>query len=381
MRLPTRFALLYAALFGAVGVAQPFLPAYLAALGVTAQGIAALLAAASAVRLLAGPLAGRVADATGDPRGVLLASAAIATLTATAYGLAAGFWALLAVAVLHGIVSAPLIPMSDMLTLRVARREGFDYGRVRAAGSVAFILCTVAAGWAVQLAGIGIVVWLIAGGMALVALCALLLPRERVEARSGRAGFAAVLRLPGFRRLLLLSALIQGSHALYYGFGALHWQSLGLSPALIGLLWGEGVVLEVILFVFGAPLVARLGPRGLSLLAAAAGVLRWSITAVTGWLPALVLAQALHGLTFGAQHLAAMRLLAGGVPAPLAATAQTLHASLGVGLASGVLTLLCGPLYAWLGGGAFWAMAALCAAAVPAALGVRAGAAAGRPTP
>jgi PPP family 3-phenylpropionic acid transporter len=34
----------------------------------------------------------------------------------------------------------------------------------------------------------------------------------------------------------------------------------------------------------------------------------------------------------------------------------------------GVLTLLCGPLYAAYGGGGFWAMAALCAMAVPAVL-------------
>ncbi|MBX6376178.1 MAG: hypothetical protein IRZ13_18365, partial [Acetobacteraceae bacterium] len=53
------------------------------------------------------------------------------------------------------------------------------------------------------------------------------------------------------------------------------------------------------------------------------------------------------------------------------ATAQTLHASLGVGLASGVLMLASGPLYAALGGAAFWAMAGLCAAAVPVAWRLR----------
>jgi PPP family 3-phenylpropionic acid transporter len=38
----------------------------------------------------------------------------------------------------------------------------------------------------------------------------------------------------------------------------------------------------------------------------------------------------------------------------------------------GVLTLLSGPLYARFGGDGFWAMAALCAAALPVALGLRA---------
>jgi PPP family 3-phenylpropionic acid transporter len=99
-------------------------------------------------------------------------------------------------------------------------------------------------------------------------------------------------------------------------------------------------------------------------------VLRWAVTAETTWLPALAGAQLLHALTFGAMHLGAMRVL-GGMPPAQAATAQTLHASLGVGLASGLLTLGSGPLYAAFGGAGFWAMAGLCALALPLAMLLR----------
>jgi PPP family 3-phenylpropionic acid transporter len=130
-------------------------------------------------------------------------------------------------------------------------------------------------------------------------------------------------------------------------------------------------VVEVLLFLWGGPLAARLGPARLAALAAGAGVVRWGVTAETTWLPALAAVQVLHSITFGAQHLGAMRVLAG-MPAGQAATAQTLHSSLGTGLAMGVLTLLSGPLYARLGGDGFWAMAGLCAAALPVVLGLRA---------
>jgi PPP family 3-phenylpropionic acid transporter len=124
------------------------------------------------------------------------------------------------------------------------------------------------------------------------------------------------------------------------------------------------VVAEVALFLWGKPIADRLGAAGLAALAAAAGLLRWGVTAETSWLPALAAVQLLHAVTFGAQHLAAMRVL-GGMPSAQAATAQTLHASLGVGLASGLLTYASGPLYAAWGGQGFWAMAALCALALP----------------
>ncbi|GGG42871.1 MFS transporter [Caldovatus sediminis] len=376
----SRFAALYAAQFGAVGVMLPFLPLVLAEAGLAAAEVAAVLAAGAAVRLVAGPLGGRAADALGDARLMLAAGAAAAAVTACGFGLAAGFAALLAVNVLHSAAMAPVIPLTDALALGAARREaagrrGFDYGRVRAAGSASFILAATLAGWVAERLGLVSVVWLFAAALAASALLGARLPAPagggaRDRARGG-AGFRAPLRLPAFRLLLLLSALIQGSHALYYGFGSIHWAAAGHSATVIGLLWAEGVVAEVALFLWGRRLADRLGPVGLSLLAAGAGALRWAVTAETTALPALAAVQLLHAATFGAQHLAAMGVLMRVVPPPMAATAQTLHASLGVGLASGALTLASGPLYAALGGAAFWAMAGLCAAAVPVAWRLR----------
>jgi MFS transporter, PPP family, 3-phenylpropionic acid transporter len=370
--VPARFALLFAAQFAAIGAMMPFLPVVLQAKGLSAEQVSAVLAAGSAVRLLAAPAIGRGADGLGDPRRVLVLAAAVAGCTACGYALApGGFAPLLLVALLHSLFLAPVVPLSDALWLGASRRLSFDYGRVRSAGSAAYILGAVAAGQAVALAGPASAVWLYAGGLLLAALAARSLPAEPRAGGRGRAGFAAPFRDASFRWLLPLSALIQGSHALYYGFSTIHWTAAGLSPAVIGLLWAEGVVVEVLMFLWSAPLVARLGPAGLALLAAGAGVVRWAVTAETTWLPALAAVQVLHALTFGAQHLGAMRVLAT-LPPGQAATAQTLHSSLGTGLAMGVLTLLSGTLYDRLGGGGFWAMAGLCAAALPVALGLRA---------
>ncbi|MFC7475328.1 MFS transporter [Dankookia sp. GCM10030260] len=369
MSPPSRFALLFAAQFAAVGVLMPFLPAVLRDHGLTAQQIALVLATGSAVRLLAAPAVGRGADGFGDARTILVLAAALAACTVCGFALAQGFAALLLVAALHAMVNAPVVPLSDALCLGAARERRFDYGRVRSAGSLAFILAAVAAGQAVEWLGVTSIVWLAAGCLGLTALAARGLPAERAAAR-GRGGFMAPFAVPAFRRILPLSALIQGSHALYYGFGTLHWQAAGLSPGVIGLLWAEGVVAEVALFLWGKPLVERLGASGLAALAAGAGVIRWGVTAETVWLPALATVQLLHAVTFGAQHLAAMRVL-GGMPPAQAATAQTLHASIGVGLASGLLTFASGPLYAAWGAQGFWAMAGLCALALPLAFRLR----------
>ncbi|MGG5888599.1 MFS transporter [Falsiroseomonas sp. HC035] len=378
MNAATRFALLYSAQFVAVGITLPFLPAVLTARGMSPQEVGVLLATASAVRLVAGPLGGRLADALGDARLVLAVGAGLATLVASGLLLPAGFLLLLLVMALHSAAFAPVVPLTDALAVTASRGAdgqrtgGFDYARVRAAGSIAFMLAAIACGQAVALFGIDAAVWLLIAGLGATSLAALALPP--VVPRAGRvvsrgwAGFFAPLRIPAMRRLMLVSALIQGSHAMYYGFGTLHWQAAGLGAGLIGGLWAVGVLAEIALFLWGRGLVARLGPVGLSVVAALAGVLRWAVTAVTVDPLFLFPAQALHAGTFAMQHLAMMAVLGRVVPPAEAGTAQTLHAALGVGLWMGLLALASGPLYAAFGGTGFWFMAGLCALAVPASL-------------
>lgn len=368
-----RYLLLLATLFAAIGVVQPFLPAFLQARGLSPGEVSIALALGSAVRLLSGPLLARLADHLGNARALIAVCTLLAAGAALGFSLAATLAGFLLAQILISAAMAPLVPLSDALVLASVRggSAGFVYGRLRAMGSVAYIAAAAAAGWLVQWLGLGLVPGMIAACLLAACGAALLLPRPPPRPpRRGHRGFMSVLRLPGFARLLLLSGLIQSSHAAYYGFSSIHWTAQGHAPGSIGLLWALGVVGEVGLFLAGARISRALGARGLALLAASAGLLRWLLMASTGALPLLALGQLLHAFTFGAQHLAAMQLIARLVPPEQAGTAQALHAALGVGLLMGIFTLASGPLYAAWGGGVFFLMAGLCALALPLALGV-----------
>jgi MFS transporter, PPP family, 3-phenylpropionic acid transporter len=350
-------------------VVSPFFAAFLGDRGLGPEAIGLVLAAGTATRLLAGPAGARIADRLGAARSTLVAYAAAACGVAFGYLPAEGVWALLLVSITHAAMLAPLTPAADALALGPAQVRP-RYGWVRGAGSAAFILGTLLSGQMIPRFGLSAIIWMNGALLGLAACSARMVP-DRLASGAKHLpiqGLASLLRNAPFRRLMVVAALIQGSHAFHDGFVVIHWRSLGIGDGTIGALWSESVAGEVIVFLFlGRPMLDRLGPAGASVLAAAAGIVRWIVLAETTSVVASALVEPLHGLTFALQHLACMRLIATIVPPHLAVTAQAFYGTVAVGLASALLTLGSGPLYASAGAGGFWIMAGLCAVAVPVA--------------
>jgi PPP family 3-phenylpropionic acid transporter len=371
-----RFVALFSLMYAAFGVSSPFMPAFFAGRELAPEQIGALFATGTAIRLVSGPLCGRLADLTQALRAVLAACAAIAALVALGLLPARGFPTLLMVSVLHAAALAPITTLADALALGAAtpRDAGprFEYGWVRGTGSAVFIVGTLVSGQLVGAWGLSSIIVSHAALLIAAAGAAMLVPRPgrpgAVPALAGQAPPASVvelLRMPPFRRLMLVSALVLGSHAMHDAFAVIRWSAAGVTPAMASALWSESVAAEVVVFFLVGPwLVTRLTPAGVLALAASAGGLRWVVMAWTTDVVALALVQPLHGLTFAALHLACMRLVAAIVPPHLAATAQAMYA-VGAGATTALLTLASGQLYASLGAPGFLVMALLCVAAAP----------------
>ncbi|MGH7825937.1 MAG: MFS transporter [Candidatus Binatia bacterium] len=373
----TRFILLYAVMYAAFGVASPFLPAFVSARGLPPEQLGLVLGASTAVRLLTAPLAGRIGDLIQALRVVLVVCIALAASVTLGYLAAHGFWILLGVSLLHAASLAPVTVLADALALGSASpppssgRRGFEYGWVRGTGSAAFIVGTLLSGQVVSAFGLDLIVYLQALLLGAAAFAAILVPeliheRTADAMRAPAGGVLILLRLPLFRNLVLVAALILGSHAMHDAFAVIRWSAAGISPATASLLWSESVAAEVLVFfVIGPALVTRLTPAGAAAIAALAGALRWAVMAQTTDVMVFALVQPLHGITFALLHLACMRLIARTVPQGLEGTAQAIYGTVGIGAATALLTLVSGALYSRLGEQGFWGMAALCALAFP----------------
>jgi PPP family 3-phenylpropionic acid transporter len=306
----------------------------------------------------------------------MAALAALACVSYAALWPVWSFWGLLWLNLMAGVAQSALMPLGDSITLAAVRGAGLDYGRIRVWGSISFTLAAIGSGMllagntASMAPGNTVLGLALAASVLLLAAC---LGIPAAPAIAGRARWTALGRFAADSRFWLFvasGAALQSSHQLYYGFGTLYWRELGFADTVIGALWAEGVVAEIVLFWYSARLVARLGPLGLMALGGIAGIIRWSLIGIVPGLGAAAALQWLHGLTFGASHLGAMHFMARTVPPGAAASAQSLYAAVSAGLGSGLVMLAAGALYNAYGGQAYLFMAMLSAAGLAGIIGL-----------
>ncbi len=360
--MATRFAFFYAALFLVIGILMPFWPAWFASRGLDAGEISLLISIGIWIRVIASPVLAHWADRSGAHRAIMLVAATGAAGCFALFDYVNSFWVVLPLNIVASVLFMALIPLGENLASRSSRSHGFDYGRVRLWGSVAFILSAYAGGVLIEELGDSIIPWMVVACVVGTSLAVSRLPR-RLAGRQDRPRFplGSLLRNRNFLIFLLAASCIQASHAILYVFGTIHWRAAGLSDVVIGALWAEGVAAEIVLFAFSGAVVRRIDPLKLMAIAACAGLVRWTVLAETTDVAMLVAVQWLHGLTFGAAHLAAMFHMLRTIPDQLSASAQSLYSGLAVGLVMGLVMLGGGYLYEAVGAAAFHAMTLLSA--------------------
>lgn len=363
-RASLSFIAFYLGLFLALGLYMPFWPVFLEHRGLSGSEIGLLLALGTWAKVVGNPVIGGWADRSHRPRRVLTALAAVALLASLLFHVVEGFWGLLAVNLIVFPAFQAMIPLGDSRVLAAGPKLGLDYGRVRLWGSFAFMVATLGLGEALDMFSPEIVVWSLCGALALLFATTFALPGGPTPSTPRGGGrFKALLKQRRFVLFLAVGALLQSSHAVYYGFSAIYWKAEGLTPLTIGLLWAEGVIAEILLFWWGARALRGAGPTGLLLIAAAGGMVRWAVLGASADLPVLILVQGLHAASFGAAHLGAMHFITREAPADAQGSAQGLYTAATGGVGMGLIMLAAGPLYEAWGGHAFHAMMGLSALA------------------
>ena len=245
------------------------------------------------------------------------------------------------------------LPQYEANTLNHLAPAEHRYSRIRAWGSVGFIIAVQGLG---ALLDSWPITWLL--GFALILLALLFgICLTQYELASGHAKAPSVslkhmLARPGVWPLMLACFLMSAAHGAFYIFFSIHLVALDYSKTAIGALWSLGVVAEILAFMLMPKLLRRHHWLSILLLCFAAAVMRFLIT---GWLAEMwaliVIAQLMHGITFGAFHAAMVAILHEWFAGPAQARAQALYGSISFGAGGLLGALLSGWLWEWLGAG------------------------------
>jgi PPP family 3-phenylpropionic acid transporter len=357
-RFATRLALFYGATFGIMGTHLPFFTLWLKSVGIDASWIGIISAVPSVTRFTVLPFVTGAAGKRYSLRTILTVAA-----IATALGFAVIGTQYLPLAVLLAYAATcclwtPMVPLTDAYALGGVARYGLNYGPLRLWGSAAFVVGALVCGLLVDIIAARHLIWVIASVAALGAIASLgLQPLDRPKPPAAVVhGTKNLLRDPGFLAIIVAAALIQGSHAAYYGFASITWQASGLGGLTIAGLWVLGVLAEIVVFALSPRF--SLAPAHLVVIGGLSAVARWLISAQEPSVAVLSVVQLAHGLTFGLTQVGTMGLLVHHVPGHVMARGQGYLAACS-GIVSSSTAILCGIAYARYGQGVYYLMAAM----------------------
>lgn len=364
-----RLSAFNAFLFLGAGIQLPFLPLWLSDRGFGTGEIALVMALVTAIRILTAPVGAFVADRSGSRRLVIIVCASGCFACYVAMGLVSGFAAVLTMAVLAAAFFAPVVPLTEVMTMEGSSLHGLDYGRIRLWASLSFLAGNLIAGALLEVIAVSSVIFLIAAAQGLEAAMALILPADAghgTEIREPvRVGAIARVMWSGpFIVFLAAAGIGQATHGLFYAFGSVHWDQLGYGKLTIGELWAIGVIAEVVMFGFSNRVFALFGSTLLIATGVACGMVRWVLIGLEPPLAVLFAAQALHVGSFAMTHLGTMHYIREHVPAGMRNTVQGLYIALSGGILMSISMWAAGPLYGALGGAAYFVMAGFSALAL-----------------
>ncbi len=357
------YAVLTAAYCTHAGFFNPFLPLWLKDLGLSIAVISLLTSVQAATRMFAPYAWGALSDRTGERARLLRWGASIALITS------AGLWVNWGVAWLAVVLlvmfaqTSGMMPMTEAaVTHAVSRGGAFNaklYGRVRLCGSLGFMLAVLGAGAWFERVGLQSFPLIITISLVVLLYAALRMPDVK-EPHHARAGGAApigpVLAKPEVRWFFASAFFHVLSHMGIYTFFSLYLDALGYSKTMIGILWAVSVSVEIAWFSTQNRWMPRLSLPAWLVVCAATMALRMAATAsLADALWVLVLAQALHALTFAAHHSACIALVSRHFPNTLQGRGQALYIVIGYGIPGLLGSLLGGQLSTHFGlASVFW---------------------------
>lgn len=274
-----------------------------------------------------------------------------------------GFWWLMVVMTLFTFFWNAVLPQVEVTTLNHLGDDNDRYGKVRLWGSIGFIFSSLVLGYALDSNPASLVLPVVMIFLTGIFISTVFIPDVGKPAHLEQAGIVRyILQYPELMSFLMVSFLLQVSHAPYYTFYTLYLSGYGYSKTVIGILWAVGVLFEVILFLNLHRILKHVRFRVLLIGSCLITGLRWlTIGLFPESLLLLVLAQVLHAISFGLFHGVAVSMVHRYFTGRHQHRGMALYGSISFGAGGAVGSLASGYMMGWIGASFTFAVASLVA--------------------
>ncbi|SDU45357.1 MFS transporter [Desulfobacula phenolica] len=327
--------------FGVMGIFLPYFNLYCHHLGFSSFEIGSLSALRTAITIVFSIGWSIVADryAWRKPIYVLFNFLSAAIWVFFLY--IKDFSGMVIVTIFHTIFFAPLIAFIEAFAMDELGSGGGDknrYGRIRAWGSVSFILVVAILGKISDFFSVNIIVALILAGYTIQAIFSIPMPQAKAR---GERFHARVREILNARTLIFLtcSFLMIFSHGTYYGFYSIHLDKLGYGTFFIGATWAVASIAEIVIMINSGRILKYVSLENVLFFSFLAATVRWCLLWRATTVSEIMIAQVLHAFTYGTFHIASilyMDLLSTGETRTLGQAVNN-AVSYGLGMMAGFL--------------------------------------------
>lgn len=336
-----RLSAFYFFYFALVGSLNPYLSLYLDDINFSAQAIGLVNGVLMGTKIVAPNLWGWLCDRTGQRLRIIAFGSFIAMLSFAGLFYWQSLLPVLIITFLYSFFWNAVLSQFDTVSLQYLHEDSYRYSQIRVWGSVGFIVAVVFLGWLFDFLSIRYLIpiaWVL---LILIWLSTLVI--HDAPARPSQDNHQHWLHLfknPSVLAFFTAAFLLQFSFGAYYSFFSLHLESYGYARTTIGLLWGLGVLCEVILFIFMHRIMHRISVVSILFWSLLLTSIRWLLIAFFAeQIAVMLLAQTIHALSFGAAHAGCIEMIRRFFRGPHAGQGQALYSAItfGAGGASGAL--------------------------------------------
>ena len=216
------------------------------------------------------------------------------------------FWPMLLITAFYGMFYAPIISFLEAVTMDVLGAEKKSYGRIRAWGSISFIIMVLVIGKIIDLYAVDIILVFVLAGSLMLAVISFHIPAIEPPPKKILAPGAGSLFEKRVIVFLLCAVLMLVSHSAYYGFFSIHLKNLGYHSTFIGLSWALASTAEILAMVKSDQIFNRYSLEDVLFFSFLVATVRWLVLYFSSSAAIILLSQILHSVTYGTFHMASI---------------------------------------------------------------------------